>query len=387
LAAKPKILWLGQCALPTNLQAAAGDLCDQRAYRDGAPLSEQIGQAPLAVICPNGSSMDPEALGRLVGELEETPAVGIFILPPEAEPVWRQIHKPSGAVLWIRDDASREEIAAKLEAAGQLQPAIRNLKSALLAHRDEDHQLEVVAEEMRLASRLQRDFLPRQMPEVGSARFGVVFHPASFVSGDIYDVVRLDETHIGFYVADAVGHGMPAALLTMFIKKALQTKRIVDSSYEIVPPAESLAELNASICEQNLSSCQFCTAIYCVLDTADGTLTYSRAGHPEPLLLRADGTTETLEAAGSLLGVFPEAQFAQQSIQLSPGDRLIVYTDGAEPQVRGEQTDGHEELLEFLGSLGGLNRGLLAESLEAWVQRVRQVSREEDDITILSLDV
>ncbi len=386
MAAKPKILWLGQCALPTNLRAAAGHFCDQSAYRDGESLAEQIGQAPLAVICPNGSSTDPAALERLLGELEDTPAVGVFILPAEAEDVWREVHKPSGAVIWIRDDASAEEIAAKLETAGQLQPAIRNLKSALLAHRDEDHQLEVVAEEMRLASRLQRDFLPRQMPEVGSARFGVVFHPASFVSGDIYDVVRLDETHIGFYVADAVGHGMPAALLTMFIKKALQTKRIVDSSYEIVPPAESLGELNASICEQNLSSCQFCTAIYCVLDTADGTLTYSRAGHPEPLLLRADGTSESLDAAGSLLGVFPEAQFEQQSIQLAPGDRLIVYTDGAEPQVRGEQTDGHEELLDFLGSLGGLDRGLLSKSLEAWVQRVREISREEDDITILSLD-
>ncbi|MFP4355159.1 MAG: PP2C family protein-serine/threonine phosphatase [Phycisphaerae bacterium] len=387
MACEPKILWLGDGALPDNLHIAMRNRGQLSVWQEGVSLADQIGQAPLAVICPNGSSRDPVALSAMLDEIERTAAVGVFVLPADAEDIWKQVHDGNGTVLWIREEASVEEISAKLDAAGELQPAIRNLKSALLAHQDEDHQLEIVAEEMRLASRLQRDFLPRQLPEVGSARFNVIFHPASFVSGDIYDVVRLDETHIGFYVADAVGHGMPAALLTMYIKKALQTKRIVDNSYEIVPPAESLAELNASICEQNLSSCQFCTAIYCVLDTSDGTLSYSRAGHPEPVLLRTDGTAETLEAPGSLLGVFPEAQFSQASVKMNPGDRLIVYTDGAEAYAKGSDTDGHEELLGFLSSLGGIDRQQLNEKLEAWVQRVRDISREEDDITILSVDI
>ena len=82
--------------------------------------------------------------------------------------------------------------------------------------------------------------MSRRLPEVGPIRFGALYRPATWVSGDIYDVVRLDETHVGFYVADAVGHGMPAALLTMFIKKALLTKRILGHTYEILPPHVSL---------------------------------------------------------------------------------------------------------------------------------------------------
>ena len=387
LVAKPKILWLGDGGIPANLAQAARERCDLTCCTTQTVSADLLSQADLAVVSPNGSSNDAAALEALIDQIDESHAVGVFLLPPEAEAVWRRVHNGRTAVLWIREDAGPAEIAAKLEAAGELQPAIRNLKSALMAHRDEDRQLEMVAEEMKLASRLQRDFLPRTLPEVGPARFSVLFQPASFVSGDIYDVVRLDETHVGFYVADAVGHGMPAALLTMFIKKALQTKRIVENTYQIVPPAESMAELNSSICEQNLSSCQFCTAVYCVLDTANRSLVYARAGHPEPILLRADGRVEPLLASGSLLGVFPEATFDAAEVQLSPGDRLVLYTDGAEAYARGEEADGHEELLKFIATLQGLDRAEMQKRLDGWVERVRRISREDDDITILVLDV
>ena len=147
-------------------------------------------------------------------------------------------------------------------------------------------------EQIQLAARLQQGFLPRRLPEVGLARFGVLFRPAGWLSGDFYDITRLDETHVGFYVVDAVGHGLPAALLTMFIKRALKTKRIAGSTYQIVPPHVALAELNVDICDQDLASCSFCTAVYCMLDVANHTLTYARAGHPAPVLLRADGRIE-----------------------------------------------------------------------------------------------
>ena len=122
--------------------------------------------------------------------------------------------------------------------------------------------------------------------------------PASFVSGDIYDVVRLDESHIGFYIADAVGHGMPAALMTMFIKNSLLTKRIVGHQYELVSPDVTLAQLNEDICGQDLSNCQFCSAVYAVVDVNTLELTYAIGGHPRPIVLRASGEMETLESAG-----------------------------------------------------------------------------------------
>src|SRR5947207_11229487 len=91
-------------------------------------------------------------------------------------------------------------------------------------------------EELRLAARVQQDFLPKSLPSVGDVRFQYLFRPAGHVSGDLYDVMRLDETHVGFYMADAVGHGMPAALLTMFLKQALTTKEIFPGGYRLLPP-------------------------------------------------------------------------------------------------------------------------------------------------------
>ncbi len=135
-------------------------------------------------------------------------------------------------------------IAAQVEAAHQLQPALENLQKEVARIRavgsDMGKTLDQIDEEMRLAAKLQRDFLPRKFPQVGPLQFSVMFRPAAWVSGDIYSVERLDEIHVGVYVADAVGHGLPAALLTMFIKQALPTKRIGDDGYHIVPPDQAM---------------------------------------------------------------------------------------------------------------------------------------------------
>src|SRR5262249_7570073 len=101
-----------------------------------------------------------------------------------------------------------------------------------------------VDEEMRLAARLQQDFLPKSLPQVGRVHFNALFRPVGYVSGDLYDVMRLDEANVGFYMADAVGHGMPAALLTMFVKNALITKQIQPGGYRLIPPGEAMARLN-----------------------------------------------------------------------------------------------------------------------------------------------
>ena len=84
-----------------------------------------------------------------------------------------------------------------------------------------------IREQLEMAGRVQRNFLPAALPESERFRFAALFKPADWVSGDIYDATRLDETHIGFYIADAVGHSVPAALLTIFIKQATDRKSVV----------------------------------------------------------------------------------------------------------------------------------------------------------------
>jgi phosphoserine phosphatase RsbU/P len=113
----------------------------------------------------------------------------------------------------------------------QMQDEVNSLTLELSAVRKRDavfqSRMTRINDEMRLAARLQQDFLPKQLPQLGRVRFHALFRPASYVSGDLYDAMRLDEQHVGFYMADAVGHGVPAALLTMYVKRALVTKEIL----------------------------------------------------------------------------------------------------------------------------------------------------------------
>lgn len=214
----------------------------------------------------------------------------------------------------------------------EAQLATMRAEMTVLRRRDETVKLSMqqIDEELRLAARLQRDFLPKTLPQVGNVHFHVLFRPAGYVSGDLYDVMRLDETHVGIYLADAVGHGMPAALLTMFLKNTLVTKRIVPGGYRLLGPDEALAGVNEALIRQELSHATFATALYSVVDVKNLAVSFARGGHPCPLVLRADGSIDTLPCDGSLLGIFPDEQFAVSNAQLKSGDRLMIYSDGIE---------------------------------------------------------
>jgi sigma-B regulation protein RsbU (phosphoserine phosphatase) len=217
-----------------------------------------------------------------------------------------------------------ESVAREVEALRGELDLVRRRDEALNTY------MRKMDEELRMAARLQQDFLPKSMPQLGRVRFHTLFRPAGYVSGDLYDVTRLDEKRIGFYMADAVGHGVPAALLTMFIKHALQTKEIDarGRGYRLLEPGEALRRLNERLIEQNLSNSTFATALYGTIDVETLQVIIARAGHPHPIVVRADGSTEALCPEGSLLGVFPDETFSNCTTRLRPGDRLVVYTDG-----------------------------------------------------------
>jgi sigma-B regulation protein RsbU (phosphoserine phosphatase) len=195
------------------------------------------------------------------------------------------------------------------------------------------YHLEQVEQELRLASRLQRDFLPKRLPHGPRIRFNRLYRPAGHVSGDLYDVRRLDERHAGVYLADAIGHGMPAALLAMFMHNALHTKRIDPDNahgYRLLTAAEAIKHLNETLCGQDLAHATFATAVYATVTLDTGEVEFCRAGHPLAMLLRHDGTLTEVGGDGALLGVMPHEVFEPCRITLDPGDRLIFFTDGVE---------------------------------------------------------
>ncbi len=240
-----------------------------------------------------------------------------------------------------------------------------------------------IDQELELAHRIQSSFLPQTMPEAPGSRFAVHYQLCGRVGGDFYDVFRLDENHVGFYVADAMGHGVPASLLTIFVKKGVRPKEVFGKQYRLVPPGEVLGRLNKELVDQQLSDTPFITMAYGLLNHREGVLRFARAGHPYPLLVPQDGPLQWWQQEGLLLGVV-DAVFPTQVYRLRPGDKVLLYSDGVDTAI-------------FEGAPPG------AESLKACVERHRDLPAQEfvsrlsrdlfggaeqaDDLTLLALEM
>ncbi|HOK65912.1 MAG TPA: PP2C family protein-serine/threonine phosphatase [Anaerohalosphaeraceae bacterium] len=242
-----------------------------------------------------------------------------------------------------------------------------------------------IAEQLEMAGRVQRNFLPSRLPNTEHFHFAALFRPAEWVSGDIYDARRLDEKHIGFYIADAVGHSMPAALLTIFIKQSMVMRQTYEHSWQIFPPKQVISNLNLKMIEQELQGCLFSTACYFLLNCETLEARWARAGHPYPILIR-DGKPKLLESRGGLLGVFEQTQFEEKCIQLCPGDKLLLYSDGAEPLIgTGKDTEFcfHFSFLD----LCTLPVDELIAALDHLADTFKSAPGQKDDITALALQV
>jgi sigma-B regulation protein RsbU (phosphoserine phosphatase) len=294
--------------------------------------------------------------------------------------------------LSVTQDISSDDLdpEAQLQAMRN-EVAVLNVELAALQQQEHDrrdhfHQID---EELRLAARLQQDFLPKSLPSVGRVDFHALFRPAGYVSGDFYDVIRLDENHVGFYIADAVGHGVPAALLTMFIKHALCTKVIAGDSYRLLQPAETLSRLNQKLIEQGLSAATFATAVYGTINVHTLSGTFARAGHPHPLLLRAGGEIESLETEGGLLGIFAGETFQERSFTLATGDKLLLCTDGADVALGDEEVNvatGMQRWQDAVNATRRLPAAALVQYFAAQLDAARGTADAKDDLTMLVLE-
>lgn len=351
-------------------------------------------------------SMDRQEIGGIIQALE-LENVGVIVLSHRiSKPVRSFSLSPAKASfsmagttdsisindLWVRISVSlacRKKstgISCKpLVSASKLERAGTNRLADQVKQASE--MMETLTEQFRLAGQVQRDFLPNTLPQADHIQWATVFMPAEWVSGDIYNITQLDEQHIGFYIVDAVGHGMPAALLTIFVKQVMELTEIRNGEQCILEPAEVMQRLNLRMSREKLSGYQFATCCYGLLNTDTLELTFARAGHPYPLLFRGDNPPQQLEVRGALLGVFEEAQFSQESVQLEPGDKLFLFSDGAEPFIGTVDELSH---FSFHDPFTELSRYPVTEMLDRFVSLTKQTAIDpgsEDDITLLALEI
>lgn len=339
--------------------------------------------AECDVLVLNGSS-DTAAVLQHCRKLDEAVSeTGPPILFLAADPASRLAACEQGADACLSFPPDRQELTAQLVSLARWRQRQLRLRNRVAEAQHFSQRLQQsykqVGLDLELARRLQTSFLPANLPEVGRVRFGVCYRPHGPVGGDFYDVFRLDEEHVGFYLADAMGHGLPASLLTIFLKRAVQGKEITSGGYRIVPPEEVLSRLNRELIELKLQDLPFVTMIYGVINCHDGRLRFSRAGHPYPVFIPRNGPLKTWECTGTLLGVF-EAEFPAQEKALAPGDKLLLFTDGFDPGRQATHPKNAPPLIEQHRTkpVGQMVENLAFEVVSGIVQ--------QDDFTLLALE-
>jgi len=347
----------------------------------------------VAVVWAISEARDPTWMWEVLGAIGEAQVPALVSRPmPHA-----RIERADDGIIGCPLDSDPAILGAILHTLLIQSPVMRAMRSEIKLIRAHQgglaDQIGRIDEELRLAAQLQQEFLPTEIPHIDGVGFRVLWRPAGYVSGDIYGVTRLDETHVGFFLADAVGHGVPAALMTVFIKQSLDFKHIDPANprgYRIVGPGEALAQLNRDMVNQQNGKVRFATACCGVVDTAARKVTLARAGHPFPIVLRADGTSQTIEADGGLLGVFEEEVFEQQTVALSAGDRLLLYSDGFEMAFPDDGPDACVANTRYTHEFADLIHGSAAEAIQRLEHKLDQQAgslNQRDDLTVLCLAV
>ena len=236
--------------------------------------------------------------------------------------------------------------------------------------------------DLEIAREIQTWLVPSEPPEVAGADIAFATRPQNSVAGDYYDAfypnaVELDRLIV--VIADVAGKSVPAALLMATLQASLRT-----IAGERVPLADLVARLNHYACAHSLNGLRFTTAVLSEYNAISRRLIYVNAGHNAPILRRANGTLETLEAGGLPLGIRSAANYETASLELKPGDALIFFTDGV---VEAFNEAGEEfGNARWLSAVRNLPDWDAQQTLQFLMKRVDEfvgATRQSDDITCL----
>ncbi|MFN2371123.1 MAG: PP2C family protein-serine/threonine phosphatase [Candidatus Krumholzibacteriia bacterium] len=247
------------------------------------------------------------------------------------------------------------------------------------------------------AAAIQQAWLPRALPRVPGYEFAWRFRPCAELAGDGLDVVRLDDDHVGVYILDVCGHGVPAALLSASLNRLLSP--LPEQSCLFVPAADGgagFAPAAPAVVAGTLNrqfragpeTGKFFTILYGVLELQSRTFRYMTAGHPPPVRISAAGVTVCPLAHGVPIGILADFAYKEKTVHLEPGDRLLMYTDGAFEAIDGDDQElGENRLFDALAELHGLAPGASLDAMIARIEAWCPEDQPQDDVTLLSIDV
>ena len=293
-------------------------------------------------------------------------------------------------IIKVAYDADPSVIAGVLFGTIQQQTELSKLRSQVglvkCMHNNLSDDFQIVKDELEVAANVQKEFMSTAIQDVHGVSFSSLWKPASVVSGDMYDITQLDEDHVAIFIADAIGHGISAAMLAMMLTRTLAANRFNSSTGSFTSPSEILSHLNCALLERTGDSARFATAAYAIFNCKTNQLTYAGAGHPPSLLSRFGKDPILIESEGPLLGVFDNDVFPEQTFNLEFSDTLLLYSDGFELAL-GDNNYSEGDIPTHLQSMHEFCTncsGDVLETINTYISQTKS-SVADDDLTMICM--
>ena len=261
----------------------------------------------------------------------------------------------------------------------------RRGRNMVISQHEKDLKTARIESELNLATRIQADMLPNiypAFPDRSEFDIYATMNPAKEVGGDFYDFFLVDDNHLCIVMADVSGKGVPAALFMMASKIILANNAMMGKT-----PAQILYDTNAAICSNNREE-MFVTVWIGILEISTGKLTAANAGHEYPALMHANGSFELFkDKHGFVIGGMEGAKYREYEIQLEPGSKLFLYTDGVPEATDAEaKMFGAERMLEALNQDTTAAPDQILKHVRSAVDRFVKEAEQFDDLTMLCME-
>jgi serine phosphatase RsbU (regulator of sigma subunit)/anti-sigma regulatory factor (Ser/Thr protein kinase) len=262
--------------------------------------------------------------------------------------------------------------------AAQAAPAVR-VGQLVRQQESEARSRERIEQELKVATLIQQNFLPKELPDLSGWQVAAYYRPAREVGGDFYDFIELEDDKLGIVIGDVTDKGVPAAMVMAATRSVLRA-----SAQRLLAPGDVLERVN-ELLVPDMPEKMFVTCFYAVLERESGRLSFANAGHDVPYLGTPDGEVHELRARGMPLGLMPGMDYEEAEITLAPGDTALLYSDGL-----AEAHDPEREMFGFprvKGLTGNRKAGqelidLLLSELEGFTGADWE---QEDDITLVTV--
>ncbi|WIV13027.1 SpoIIE family protein phosphatase [Proteiniborus sp. MB09-C3] len=237
---------------------------------------------------------------------------------------------------------------------------------------------EKMSKDLSFARTIQKNILPKQ-GTLGPLNVDYLYFPSEMLSGDIFDINKINENLIGIYISDVVGHGITASIMTMFVRQAMKSIK-----YDYLEPSKAISELHQKFLDLNLDTDKYFSIFYGIFDKRDNTFRYVNGGHNcIPLHINCNGI-EFLESKGyPITCLFDSIKYEEKSVKLQKGDKMLFYTDGV-IETRNEKGElfGFDRLIDITSK----NKDNLLSAIEKSLNEFKYKD-VDDDFALLTVEI